>query len=1078
MASSVSEDEATQQSSVVWSGRRMYCWGSTVHGELGVGAPEVEQLPLPTFMDFTDSWNIVQGQITCSLTTLSSGLSHSLLLSEEGQVYSCGNNELGQLGHSKITRIPEKIDALENYTIAQIAAGDQHSLALTNWGLIYAWGENGYGQLGINSSEEVVSTPHLIKSLARKQVVQVAGGANHTLALTLDGEVYSWGQNNLGQLGMRQHSSQQREPVLVSALLGTPVVLVAAGGHHSAALSQAGFLATWGSNKYGQLGYKTDNDTNCSTAPALVPNLATYSDPVVYVALGESHTAALDAHGKLWTFGHGRYGQLGHGSSDDISVPRTCLDLVGSKVTQAACGRCHTLVFLPSQGQVYAFGQGMSGQLGIKTPHNCNLPQVVVGPWVSPRGISLMQGTSDTVPKIYVQKIFAGGDVSMARVSKQPNTASNFLNTIPCTQPTFIMKERVNEMVSIEDDDMIDDELFTYIETVFGSMSCWNRSFLIGEGADKHSHGLDYRLAEEYTAKLGRVHRESIKEMVYSSVMSVVKQLSTPLLSIESLRCFVLLPLLAYFLDSTNMKDIQLPYAEALLGLEKHKAAVFKLWMKALPLDFTSRLLTIYKSVIIHILNNAQHSQTDVDRRVLLSALKVLNQLHEGNFQQGSRVARLAYEEFYIPEIAEKIDIRSDYLNWINSRIRHVDRSESPISFCEYPFLFDAQAKTLLLRCDATRQMQGAIQEAVINSNPMLWLFDPAQIQFLNINIHRNNIVDDTIQQLLHHGVTDYKRPLKVHFIGEEAEDAGGVRKEFFLLLLREILNPDYGMFTQYPETNNIWFKEGTLEAAATYSLIGIVCGLAIYNFTIINLPFPLALYKKLLGQSVGLDDLADFDPHLTRNLHELLEYEGNDVEEVFCLNFTVTQQFYDVTNSIPLKPGGDDIPVTTQNKQEYVDLLVDYKLTSSIAKQYQAFHDGFYRVCGGGILKLFQPMELMALVTGNENFNWAELEQNTEYKGEYHREHEVIKMFWEVFHGLSTDQKKQFLIFLTGTDRIPILGMKAVKMIIQSTNDDSFLPVAHTCISQLDLPVYSTKEKLRYKLLQAIQQSEGFGLV
>lgn len=403
---------------------------------------------------------------------------------------------------------------------------------------------------------------------------------------------------------------------------------------------------------------------------------------------------------------------------------------------------------------------------------------------------------------------------------------------------------------------------------------------------------------------------------------------------------------------------------------------------------------------------------------------------------------------------------------------------QGPISFCEYPFLFDAQAKTLLLRCDATRQMQGAIQEAVYNSNPMIWLINPAEVQFLNIHIHRDNIVQDTITQLMDHRVTDYKRPLKVRFIGEEAEDAGGVRKEFFLLLLREILNPDYGMFTHHSETNLIWFKEGSLEPAATYALIGIVCGLAIYNFTIINLPFPLALYKKLLGESVGLENLADLEPSLTRNLHELLEYEGNDVEDVYGLNFTVTQDFFGETKSIPLKPDGENIPVTAQNKQEYVDLLVDYKLNKSIESQYKAFHDGFYRVCGGIVLKLFQPMELMALVTGNENYDWTELERSAEYKGEYYPDHQVIKMFWEVFHELTVDQKKQFLIFLTGTDRIPILGMKSLKVIIQSTADDSYLPVAHTCIAQLDLPVYNTKEKLRYKLLQAIQQSEGFGLV
>lgn len=239
-----------------------------------------------------------------------------------------------------------------------------------------------------------------------------------------------------------------------------------------------------------------------------------------------------------------------------------------------------------------------------------------------------------------------------------------------------------------------------------------------------------------------------------------------------------------------------------------------------------------------------------------------------------------------------------------------------------------------------------------------------------------------------------------------------------------------------------------------------------------------MILYKKLLGESAVLDDLADLDPCLTRSLHELLEYDNDDAEEVFCLNFTVTQDYFGETKVIPLKPDGENINVTSQNKQEYVDLLVDYKLNKGIESQYQAFHDGFYRVCGGIVLKLFYPMELMALVTGNENYDWNELEKSAEYKGEYHAEHAVIKMFWEVFHDFALDQKRQFLLFLTGTDRVPILGMKALKITIQSTADDAYLPVAHTCIAQLDLPVYNTKEKLRYKLLQAIQQSEGFGLV
>lgn len=113
------------------------------------------------------------------------------------------------------------------------------------------------------------------------------------------------------------------------------------------------------------------------------------------------------------------------------------------------------------------------------------------------------------------------------------------------------------------------------------------------------------------------------------------------------------------------------------------------------------------------------------------------------------------------------------------------------------------------------------------------------------------------------------------------------------------------------------------------------------------------------------------------------------------------------------------------------------------------------------------------------------------------------IRWFWEVFHELTLEEKKKFLLFLTGCDRIPIQGMKAIKVswwchlnvslmfyykrlqnvpsfqiYIQPTPDDKFLPVAHTCFNLLDLPQYQTKEKLKYKLLQAIQQTQGFSLV
>ncbi|XP_067645709.1 probable E3 ubiquitin-protein ligase HERC4 [Eurosta solidaginis] len=135
-------------------------------------------------------------------------------------------------------------------------------------------------------------------------------------------------------------------------------------------------------------------------------------------------------------------------------------------------------------------------------------------------------------------------------------------------------------------------------------------------------------------------------------------------------------------------------------------------------------------------------------------------------------------------------------------------------------------------------------------------------------------------------------------------------------------------------------------------------------------------------------------------------------------------------------------------------------------------------KVCWGRVLQIFKPEELMAVVVGNEEYDWKALELHCEYKNGYHTGDQTIRWFWEIFHDLPESEKKKFLLYLTGSDRIPIQGMKAIKICIQPTTDERFLPVAHTCFNLLDLPRYNTKERLKYKLLQAIQQTQGFSLV
>lgn len=115
--------------------------------------------------------------------------------------------------------------------------------------------------------------------------------------------------------------------------------------------------------------------------------------------------------------------------------------------------------------------------------------------------------------------------------------------------------------------------------------------------------------------------------------------------------------------------------------------------------------------------------------------------------------------------------------------------------------------------------------------------------------------------------------------------------------------------------------------------------------------------------------------------------------------------------------------------RHEFVDLYVDMILNCGVEKEFNVFKEAFLKVCGGRVLSLFHSQELMAVVVGNQDYDWFELEKNAEYKNGYTRDDETIKLFWEVFHEYDVEQKKKFLLFLTGSDRVPVMGMKAIKV-------------------------------------------------
>ena len=385
---------------------------------------------------------------------------------------------------------------------------------------------------------------------------------------------------------------------------------------------------------------------------------------------------------------------------------------------------------------------------------------------------------------------------------------------------------------------------------------------------------------------------------------------------------------------------------------------------------------------------------------------------------------------FYMPRIFYKIDICQDYARWSiikakNTVLNILDtrletfKIDKTVYFSEFMFLLGPETKLELLNDDFNQQKASARRLNYCNEDILL--------------VRRDHVVQDTLEQLYSRTKEELKIPLRVKFVNEDGIDAGGVRKEYFSLVLREILDTKYGIFELHEETKMIWFKDQTFETMEIYNLIGKICGLAIYNSIIIDLPFPLALYKKLLNKTPILSDICNLSPSIARSLDSLLAYEGNDFEETFGLSFEITRQEFGEVRNIELQPGGSKRKVSKENVKLNVNAYINYIFNVSCYAAYNAFSEGFNQFCNSKMLSLFLPSELMSMVVGNQDYDFQVLKENTRYKGEYTSTHEVIQMFWIVFEKVFNifDWYRQNTIFRHGRDEHLYIIVKLIRPIL-----------------------------------------------
>uniref|UniRef100_A0A0D9VH12 RCC1-like domain-containing protein n=1 Tax=Leersia perrieri TaxID=77586 RepID=A0A0D9VH12_9ORYZ len=349
------------------SGGVVCSWGRGEDGQLGHG--DAEDRPVPTVLTAAAFVDAPEPGIVSSVVC---GADHTIAYCHDDlQLYSWGWGDFGRLGHGNSSDVfnPQPIRALQGVRIAQIACGDSHCLAVTNAGHVHSWGRNQNGQLGLGNTEDSL-LPQKIQAFEGVRVKMIAAGAEHTAAVTEDGDLYGWGWGRYGNLGLGDRNDRLI-PEKVSSLKGEKMVLVACGWRHTITVCSSGSIYTYGWSKYGQLGHGDFEDH-------LVPHkLEALKDITIsQISGGWRHTMALAADGKLYGWGWNKFGQVGVGDNEDHCFPVQVNFPNEQKIVQVACGWRHTLALTETKN-VFSWGRGTSGQLGHGEIVDRNTPKMI-----------------------------------------------------------------------------------------------------------------------------------------------------------------------------------------------------------------------------------------------------------------------------------------------------------------------------------------------------------------------------------------------------------------------------------------------------------------------------------------------------------------------------------------------------------------------------------------------------------------------------------------------------------------------------------------------------------------------------
>uniref|UniRef100_A0A8C7XM14 HECT-type E3 ubiquitin transferase n=1 Tax=Oryzias sinensis TaxID=183150 RepID=A0A8C7XM14_9TELE len=471
--------------------------------------------------------------------------------------------------------------------------------------------------------------------------------------------------------------------------------------------------------------------------------------------------------------------------------------------------------------------------------------------------------------------------------------------------------------------------------------------------------------------------------------------------------------------------EISMKVAAAVQSLSTEHLQITANWWTLSMMEDKSRHVNVWRTALSEVLGIEAfpHSSS----KDILQILQNMYNVNKGKMKIPETAFCLEFSPIFIEQ---------EVIRWrLHSKSMAVDNP--PLLLCSFAFVMDFKSKQLVFQCNSDLTVQEVQPEW------MLYQFQglaPPPPSYFELNLRRSFLVEDSFRQLAEAPPTDIKK---------------------------DLVEPE--------------------RIKADVYLFGLLCGLALHNDCIFPVPFPLVLFKKLLGVKPTLLDMMEFCPEVGKSLQYIMNYEDDDLEDQYI--------FFEITwddTVIDLDPENPGKPVTSQNKKQFVDAYVNYVFNQSVESVFQEFERGFFQLCDRDLLRMFEPQELQRLMVGQDDYDWEKLKQNTQYdlpllenggqlfRFDSHLQNPTMQMFWKVFDALTEDQKKDFLWFVTGSRKAPILGMGQIQMtarlkIITSGSPDEQFPESLTCHNILDLPSYSSEDIMRDRLIQALEAERTF---